>query len=69
MTELGHIDHTLNTGDPILKRSSRDLGQSWIGVEGTLAGPTYRIHIPVRFSLRQTVTVCFPIQQTQEEQP
>jgi hypothetical protein len=67
MTDLGLSPQTLNSNDLLLKRTARDLGQTWTGLEGTLSGSGYRILIPIRIVMRQTVTVFFPNQQWPEE--
>jgi len=67
MSDLGLIDHTLGNDNPIFKRTAHNLGQSWTGLEGTLAGPEYRIMIPIRIPHRQSITVLFPAHSLFEE--
>ncbi|RJP22768.1 MAG: hypothetical protein C4527_21355 [Candidatus Omnitrophota bacterium] len=60
MSDLIFQNNTLNRDDPILARTSRNLGISWIGAEGTLAGAGYKILLYVHIPTRLPVSVIFP---------
>ncbi len=60
MSDIGPNQKGIGSGDVLLRRTGRTLGQSWEGAKGSLAGDGYRIYLDVTIPVNPKIFVKFP---------